>query len=162
MDNKNRAEYFSDKKIIGIDPGKNGGITVYSVDKRKVVECIKMLDTPLDVYNFFNIYKNNSICYLEKVQGLPGMGGASMFTFGKGYGHLEMALLALKIPTISVTPQKWQKALQLGTKGKQTDTQWKNKLKAKAQQLFPYVPKITLAKSDSLLITEYARLTEKV
>lgn len=162
IDNKIRAKHFQDKKIIGIDPGKSGGITVYSVDEGKVIECIKMLATPLDVYNFFNIYKNNSICYLEKVQGLPGMGGASMFTFGRGYGHLEMALLALKIPTVSVTPQKWQKALQLGTKGKQSNTQWKNKLKAKAQQLFPYVKKITLAMSDSLLITEYARLAEKV
>ena len=92
---------------------------------------------------------------------MPGQGGSAMFNFGKGYGNLEMALLALKIPTVSVTPQVWQKALQLGTRSKtMSKTEWKNKLKAKAQQLFPYL-KITLAISDALLICEYARIKEK-
>ena len=72
-----------------------------------------------------------------------------------------MALLCRKTPTTEVTPQKWQKALQLGTKGHKSTSQWKNKLKAKAQQLYPKVPKITLAISDALLILEYARITEK-
>ena len=85
-----------------------------------------------------------------------------MFTFGRGYGHLEMALLCCKIPTVAVTPQKWQKELQLGNRGNKTTTQWKNKLKAKAEQLFPYVKKITKATSDSLLILQYAKIKEKL
>lgn len=74
-----------------------------------------------------------------------------------------MALLALQIPTVTITPQSWQKALQLGTRAKDmSKTEWKNKLKAKAQQLFPYIKKITLAISDALLICEYARIKEKL
>ena len=162
MEDKEWIKFLKDRKIIAIDPGKEGGIVVFSLDKNEFVEVIHMPETPQFLEEFLNKYKNNSICYLEKVGGIPGQGGASsMFNFGKGFGHLEMALLCRKIPTVEVTPQKWQKALQLGVKGKKSNTDWKNKLKAKAQQLFPYVGKITLATSDALLILEYARITEK-
>jgi hypothetical protein len=161
METKDRVKFFKDRKIIGIDPGDNGGISVYSLDKHKVIEVIKMPSTPQELLRFLRFYQFNSTCYLEKVQGLPGMGGSRMFNFGKGFGHLEMALLATKIPTVSVTPQKWQKALQLGHKGSKTTAVWKNKLKAKAEQLFPYVGRITLATSDSLLIVQYAIEQEK-
>ena len=100
-------------KIIAIDPGTNGGIAVYSNESSNVIEVIKMPSTPQDVLSFLLKHKEDSICYLEKVGGMPGQGGSAMFNFGKGYGHLEMALLACDIPTVTVTPQIWQKALQL-------------------------------------------------
>jgi hypothetical protein len=162
MDNKTRIRYFKDNKIIAVDPGKNGGIVIYSKDLKKVVEVAKMPQSPMELLSFLKIYSVNSTCYLEKVGGLPGMGGNAMFNFGCGYGHLEMALLACKIPTISVTPQKWQKSLQLGNKGNKSTSEWKNKLKRKAEQLFPYVGKITLATSDALLIAQYAINQEKM
>ena len=161
MENKERAKFFKHNKIIAIDPGNNGGITIYSVEDKRVIESIKMPPTPQELLNLLRIYSFNSICYLEKVQGLPGMSGGGMFTFGRGYGHLEMALLCCKIPTMSVTPQKWQKELQLGNRGNKSTTEWKNKLKAKAEQLFPYL-KITLAVSDSLLILQYDKIKEKL
>ena len=161
MENKERAKFFKRNKIIAIDPGNNGGITIYSAEDKRVIESIKMPATPQELLNLLRIYSFNSICYLEKVQGLPGMSGGGMFTFGRGYGHLEMALLCCKIPTMSVTPQKWQKELQLGNRGNKSTTEWKNKLKAKAEQLFPYL-RITLAVSDSLLILQYAKIKEKL
>ena len=161
MENKERAKFFKRNKIIAIDPGNNGGITIYSAEDKRVIESIKMPATPQELLNLLRIYSFNSVCYLEKVQGLPGMSGGGMFTFGRGYGHLEMALLCCKIPTMSVTPQKWQKELQLGNRGNKSTTEWKNKLKAKAEQLFPYM-KITLAVSDSLLILQYAKMKEKL
>ena len=161
MENKERAKFFKHNKIIAIDPGNNGGITIYSVEDKRVIESVKMPATPQELLNLLRIYSFNSVCYLEKVQGLPGMSGGGMFTFGRGYGHLEMALLCCKIPTVSVTPQKWQKELQLGNRGNKSTTEWKNKLKAKAEQLFPYL-RITLAVSDSLLILQYAKIKEKL
>lgn len=150
-------------KIIAIDPGENGGIAIYSTELSSVTDVIKMPSTPQDVLSYLTVNKEKAICYLEKVGGMPGQSGSAMFNFGKGYGHLEMALLALQIPTVTITPQSWQKALQLGTRGKEmSKTEWKNKLKAKAQQLFPYIKKITLAISDALLICEYARIKEKL
>lgn len=162
--------YIKDEKIIAIDPGKAGGITVYSVTRKKVVGLVTMPETPMDLYGFLKKWFNNSRCYLEKVGGIPGMGASSMFNFGKGFGHLEMCLLVLKIPTTEVTPQKWQKVLQLGTKSGQPDRVWKLKLKTRAQQMFPTVEKDFniktqgdwLSVADSLLIAEYARITEGV
>nr|DAF10302.1 MAG TPA: HOLLIDAY JUNCTION RESOLVASE [Caudoviricetes sp.] len=145
------------KKYIGIDPGDQGGIAVLSADG-SVVEVAKIPTTPMDVLDFLSKYKDDSYCILERVGGLPGQGGSAMFNFGKGYGHLQMALLALGIPTNDVTPNKWEKSFQLGSSGKYGKTEWKNRLKGKAQQLFPSLGrKITLATCDALLIAEYGR-----
>ena len=145
------------KKYIGIDPGDQGGIAVLSADG-SVVEVAKMPATPMDLLDFLSRHKDDSFCVLERVGGLPGQGGSAMFNFGKGYGHLQMALLALGIPTNDVTPNKWEKSFQLGSSGKYGKTEWKNRLKAKAQQLFPSLGrKITLATCDALLIAEYGR-----
>jgi len=157
----NTVKYFQSPKIIAIDPGASGGIAVFLVNEKRLIEVVPMPETPTDMLNFISKWQVNSICYLEKVQGLPGMAGSAMFNFGKNYGYLEMALLARKIKTVTVTPQVWQKALQLGTKGGRSGTQWKNHLKAKAQQLFPN-QKITLKTADALLLLEYARLKEKL
>lgn len=145
------------KKYIGIDPGVHGGIAVLSADG-SVVEVAKMPATPMDLLDFLSRHKDDSFCVLERVGGMPGQGGSAMFNFGKGYGHLQMALLALGIPTNDVTPNKWEKSFQLGSSGKYGKTEWKNRLKAKAQQLFPSLGrKITLATCDALLIAEYGR-----
>ena len=142
---------------IGIDPGVNGGIAVLDANGG-VVELLKMPSTPQDLLETLGRYREGSRCVLERVGGMPGNGGSAMFNFGKGFGHLQMALLALGIATDEVTPNKWEKSYQLGSSGKYTKTEWKNKLKAKAQQLFPTLGrKITLATCDALLIAEYGR-----
>lgn len=161
MENKERIKFFKDRKIIAIDPGKNGGIAIYSSEKNKLIEVVKMPSTPQELLSFLRLYQFNSVCYLEKVGGLPGMGGSAMFNFGKGFGHIEMALLCAKIPTNEVLPQKWQKFLSLGTKGSKSTSEWKNKLRTRAEQLFPNVGKITLATSDALLILKYGIENEK-
>jgi hypothetical protein len=78
------------------------------------------------------------------------MGVVSAFTFGRGYGGLLMALTALEIPFVDVSPQKWQGAIGCMTKGD------KNVSKAKAQAMFPTI-KITHAIADALLIAEWCR-----
>ena len=145
------------KRYIGTDHGKHGGIAVMGADG-EVLDVVKMPETPQDLLDFLEQYKDDSFCTLERVGGMPGNGGSAMFNFGKGYGHLQMALLALHIPTEDVTPNKWEKTYQLGSSGKYTKTEWKNRLKAKAQQMFPHLgKKITLATCDALLICEYGR-----
>jgi hypothetical protein len=125
-----------------------------------------------------------AVCIIEKVGGFAGgdgQPGSAMFNFGKGTGIIYGALLAFKIRVEEVTPQKWQRSLSLGGKlsvkieknfpkypefaykeekkriarlnaGYKTD--WKNKLKAEAQRLYPSV-KVTLKTSDALLLLEY-------
>jgi hypothetical protein len=91
--------------------------------------------------------------YLEAVSSSPQMGVVSSFSFGRGYGNLEMALTAAGIPFERVRPQVWQKALNCLTKGS------KNVTKQRAQELFPDI-KCTHAVSDALLIAEYGKRTQ--
>ena len=51
---------------------------------------------------------------LEQVSAMPGQGVSSMFTFGANYGGWIALLEGLRIPYVSVRPQKWQKYI-LGT-----------------------------------------------
>ena len=134
--------------IIGVDPGANGGIA-WITDGKACVE--KMPDTLQDLWDLIcDIWHKGYICkaYIEQVSSSPQMGVVSSFSFGRGYGNLEMALTAAGIPFERVRPQVWQKALGCMTKGD------KNVSKRKAQELFPD-RKVTHATADALLIAHY-------
>ena len=143
--------------VIGIDPGVNGGIAVMDRAHR-VVEVVNMPATPRDVLDFLGKYSGEeTVAFLEDVgKGMPGQSSSATATFARHCGHLEMALLALGIRTWKATPQKWQKLYQLGRSSGYSKTEWKNKLKAKAQELFPDLgKKVTLKTCDALLIALY-------
>jgi hypothetical protein len=94
---------------------------------------------------------------IEKVHAMPGNGVSGMFKFGMSYGGLRMALIAAGIPFEEVQPRAWQKAMGIPPRSKtESGTQWKNRLKAKAQQLYP-AEKVTLAVADALLIATYCQ-----
>ena len=140
---------------IGIDPGANGGIAWIDYNGKACVE--KIPDTLQDLWELLcdiTSYPKSSIdgrsykAYIEQVASSPQMGVVSAFSFGRGYGNLEMALTAVGIPFERVRPQVWQKALGCMTKGD------KNVSKRKAQELFPD-RKITHATADALLIAYY-------
>jgi hypothetical protein len=82
--------------------------------------------------------------------------GSHAIVYGRNYGFIEGCVQALGIRLHFVRPQEWIKALGLGTKGASTNTEWKNKLKAHAQRLFP-AEKVTLMTADALLILEYSK-----
>ena len=69
------------RRIIGIDVGKNGGIVVYDTENNRLLECIKMPPTPKDLLDFLSIYKENSVCYLERVNGITGQSASASFCF---------------------------------------------------------------------------------
>lgn len=138
--------------IIGIDPGANGGIA-WITDGKACVE--KMPDTLQDLWDLVVSISLEAgtggtgiRAYLESVSSSPQMGVVSAFSFGRGYGNLEMAITAAGIPFERVRPQVWQKALGCMTKGD------KNVSKRKAQELFPD-SKVTHATADALLIAYY-------
>lgn len=145
--------------ILGIDPGALGGIAVLDIDGN-VVSLTKMPDTPQDILDYLRQYSADGVCYMENVgNGMPGQSSKATATFARHNGHLEMALLSLGIKTNMVTPAKWMKSFQLGSSRDYSKTEWKNRLKSKAQQLFPR-EKVTLCVSDALLIAEYGRKQE--
>jgi crossover junction endodeoxyribonuclease RuvC len=138
---------------IGIDVGANGAIAWIDERGKSCVE--KMPDTLQDLWELVVSISLNAgtgglgvRAYLEAVSSSPQMGVVSSFSFGRGYGNLEMALTAAGIPFERVRPQVWQKAMGCMTKGN------KNISKAKAQELFPD-KKIIHATADALLIALY-------
>lgn len=148
-----------EKVVIGIDPGMSGGIAVLTCDGA-VIEVFNMPQTMADLYESLLEFKEDAVCYLEDVgHGMPGQSSKATATFARHCGHIEMALLALGISTHTVTPNKWMKSYQLGKSSDYEKREWKNRLKSKAQQLFPK-QKVTLSVCDALLIAEYGRKQE--
>ena len=146
--------------VIGVDPGASGGIACLS--RGGAVEAHKMPTTDDDLWALVE-----SLClfdgvtaYIENVHSMPGQGVASSFKFGANFGLCRMALTAAGARRIYVSPVKWQRDLGVLKKKGMTKVQHKNQLKARAQELFPGIDRITLATADALLIAEYGRVTE--
>jgi crossover junction endodeoxyribonuclease RuvC len=151
--------------VLGVDPGASGSLAFIPDNNPAQAWAVKMPETLADLWEVVSEYdplekwrhhdtRFSVHACLESVHSMPGQGVSSSFKFGRGFGNLEMALTAAKIPFTYVTPQKWQKELGCLTKGD------KNISKARAQQLFPHI-KVTHAIADALLIAEYCRRTIK-
>lgn len=145
--------------IIAVDPGVNGGIA--TINKFDEVEVYKMPQTDWDVTRLLADLANNTkdaILYLEEPplfagKGIPGSAiGKLMWNTGVLYG----AAVTLGFEVHRVKPAIWMRTHPVGTKGELTTTVWKNKLKARAAELFPTVD-VTLWNADALLILDSAR-----
>jgi crossover junction endodeoxyribonuclease RuvC len=54
-----------------------------------------------------------TLVVLERVGAMPGQGVSSTFQFGRGVGMVEGVVSALRMPMQYVTPQRWQKDLNV-------------------------------------------------
>lgn len=144
----------------GVDPGKSGGIAVIQWDGPNgwKLTAYKMPKTERDVWKVFRgIPEAGRVAVIEAVHAMPGNGVAGMFKFGVGYGGLRMALIGTDTPFEAITPRTWQKAFGIIPKKKtETKPQFKNRLLARAQELFPKV-ELTLATCDAALIALYCK-----
>lgn len=157
-------ETMGGKMIVGIDPGINGGIA-YEFNGEIVAK--KMPKTKENIYAEFAAISlmadgyENAIFYLEKVGGyMPGNSGPAAVRFARHCGHIEMALIALKVKYIEVSPQKWMNYFigkpnyPDGLTTYKKKTLRKNIIKKRAQAIYPHL-KVTLALSDALGILNY-------
>lgn len=128
--------------IIGIDPGAAGAVAIIEdtgklvhVFEMPAVEVIvggkakrrvspEMLAAELELYAY-----QGARAVIEQVGAMPSQGVTSMFAFGESFGLAKGVLAGMKIPTITVTPSKWKKAMQLNA--------GKDGSRAKAAQLWP-------------------------
>lgn len=143
--------------IIGIDPGKSGGIAVI---KDGQAWADKMPETCGDIADYLKdpVNSRDAFVFLEQANpsGDPNARGIRGRTILYGnYCYLEMALHLLNLPTEVISSMKWQK--YMGCYGKCRDYADKKRYnKQKAQQLFPSL-KVTNFTADALLIAEYGR-----
>lgn len=142
--------------FIGIDPGKNGGIALITMDN-SIVNTIPYSDDSLLLWTRGAKNTDECVAYVEAVHAMPGQGVTSMFNFGKNYGYILGVLESYHIPIVNVTPQKWKKYMGV-TSDKNTSIEL-------CQKLFPDINLLATNRSrkpndgmaEALLIAEYGR-----
>lgn len=148
--------------IIGIDPGKSGGIAVWNANWSEI-EVFKMPENVRDMNLLFTELVNmtdKAFVILEKVQMQQGdvKNIGRMFRLQKLFANYEQIRVVLSIvglPFIEVKPNEWQKYLRLAKKGEEYADR-KRRLKEAALNLYPTV-KVTLWNADALLLLEFGR-----
>ena len=108
--------------ILGIDPGLSGALAFYD-ELDLIIYDIPTLQITrngknkrqIDLSGLLRIMgaHNTHTCFLENVNAMPGQGVSSMFQMGRGYGQIEMGLMACRVPVTYITPQVWKKALSV-------------------------------------------------
>lgn len=159
--------------LIAIDPGANGGIAW--ITDGGATKCADMPDTPKDIFDLLQDIIDGcqgAGCMIEQVGGyMPGNSGPAAAKFARHCGHLDMALLALGVSHSSILPAKWEHWFigkpvypKIPAETKPADRrriladrkrERKNKIKAKAQAMFPGV-RVTLKTADALGMLAYA------
>jgi hypothetical protein len=149
--------------IIGIDPGKSGGVC-FMTKNGEVFLTFPMPETPPELLKELekaSFIQGISHAFIEKAQAMPKNGAVSMFNYGMGFGQILGFVAALKIPYTLVQPRTWTKLMHMGTNG---DEPKKRSLEA-VQRIFPTVNLLASSRCkkphdglvDAILIAEYGR-----
>jgi crossover junction endodeoxyribonuclease RuvC len=111
-------------KILGIDPGAGGALTILDTDN----STLKVFDMPVveikrgkttkrhvSAQLVAELLRNETIneAYVEAVHSMPGQGVSSSFSFGRALGVLEGVLAGLQIRTTLVPPATWLKEMRV-------------------------------------------------
>lgn len=165
---------------IGIDPGASGGVTsILTLGKTSIVKTVPLAKmSQQELWEWINEHREQytwngvkvarvfvvieeqrprpTVYFDRRTKKLVNTILKSTCLLYGNYCKIVGMLVAAGVPFEEVTPQKWQKEFSLVKAKGEKPTKWKNRLKTKAQSLFPR-DKITLAVADSTLIAEYAR-----
>lgn len=112
---------------LGIDPGFSGAIASLN----SVTGDLHVIDMPvltntkgkteidhIQLFEALRVPEPRHMqihCYLEFIASRPGQSAPAMFRFGQGYGALEMAIAANRIPVTYITPTQWKKYFGLSS-----------------------------------------------
>lgn len=158
-------------RFIGVDPGKSGGLVdvIFCNTGYQKVSLTLMPETERDLWDWFDMRTPTipTFAYIEWIHpAIQGIGKSAQSKLYGNYLSLRMALTAAGIPFEDVKPLQWQRAFSIPPRKKsEKTTQWKHRLRGKAQQLFPTLDvwgktkEIQLAVCDALLIAEHCRRT---
>ena len=138
--------------ILGIDPGLSGAFAfldtldfTVSIEDMPTVEVLRngKRKNEVNAAQVANIIAGRGVkmCWMERVNAMPGQGVTSVFSFGRSTGILEGVLAAYDIQTTIVTPQAWQKATAV--------RDGKDAGRLRAAQLFPHSSHMFARKKDN-------------
>jgi hypothetical protein len=165
---------FENQKLrpcLGIDPGMNGGLALLFPDGELVYD--RMPETQQDIMLWMHerCEEMDVVAVIEWINpAIFKISKRSMSLLYGSYRELKMALTASEIPFSEEMAATWQRAVGVKPRKKgEPQGKWKNRLRSRAQQLFPRLPLwkepkskgIQLAVADSILIAYYCQLREK-
>lgn len=156
-------------KVIGIDPGRNGGVAVIIDGVPRRTFAMPVSDGPLaiDVGGLHATLHECMPCdmiAIEHVHAFPGQGVVSMFTFGATFGATVAACTLTGVPITLVSPQSWKKALRLTKRDKREAAQWCLQQWPSARHLLFSSPRSKIPHSgiaDSICIGYYVSMCFK-
>ena len=145
-------------KYIGIDPGASGGLAV--IDARGQMKAFKCPKSSEEMALLFEVAMGNTApdkirLLMERVWARPTNAVRAAFSYGTNYGQWIGIAASHEIKMNTVIPIDWIKWVGC-PKDLKRDVR-KRWLKEKARELYPKVNKLTLATSDAILITHYAK-----
>ena len=155
------------KWYLGVDPGTEGAASL--IDGSSGVETIRLSTSDRDLWGWLAERRERiAFAMLEQIDPRPTMVfdhelkqvcarilKSTCLLYGD-YWRLRAMLVALgTVPWLSIPPKRWQQGLDIVPKSKaETARDWKNRLKQRAEQLFP-AECVVLATADSLLLARY-------
>jgi len=146
----------NNKPIVAVDPGVSGGFAVNTPDG---IVLLSMPESLPEICGLVNQLKTaNAELWIEELPLFvsPMTKSSSMAVLHRNLGRVEAAAYAYGYALHRAAPKVWQAPLGLGGKASCKDhAEWKRKLKAKAQELYPHLD-VTLKNCDALLILHYA------
>ena len=155
------------KTIIGVDPGKEGFITV-KTESNMVHYPVPTVGKELDLHALAELIVDivgncdidRTMVVIEDVHAIQGSSARATFTFGGVCYALRMGFSMLNVPLVLVAPKKWQKEMYEGIPSC-ADKKVMSVMAAK--RLFPHHDLRRTTKctkpddnlTDSILIAEY-------
>ena len=145
-------------KYIGIDPGASGGIAV--IDEEGNIKAYKCPKSSEEMSLLFQMCVGNTPTVnikllMERVWARPTNAVRAAFSYGVNYGQWLGISATHEVQMNTAIPVEWIKWVGC-PKALKRDIR-KRWLKEKAGELYPDVNKLTLATSDAILITHYAK-----
>ena len=167
---------MSDLVFVGIDVGLSGGIVAIDssgkILKMLVIPTVfeqkgkKVIDLPTVRYlvSEMSVVYPEAHYFIEKVSSMPGPGVASVFKFGRCYGHIEAMVAAFGLQYDLVPPVTWAKVMHKGMDKKMKP---KDRSLLVLKRNYPGIDLTATPRStkpheglmDALLIAEYGRRT---
>jgi crossover junction endodeoxyribonuclease RuvC len=102
--------------IIGIDPGKSGGLAALNPDGGiRWMIPMPVIGGTIDSSRLREwLSLNGTVCYIESGQAMPKQGVSSMFKFGHTCGLIEGFVAGCGHPYTMVRPHQWQRVMHAG------------------------------------------------
>lgn len=149
--------------ILGIDPGKGGGIAIYTKEDG-LVRTVKMPSDTDELADLLAYYVDNykPIAFLEKLNVRRGDTAVPGKIFGiekmlENYGQLKTTLELMGVPFCMVHPLSWENKLGLRIRGlREEKAERKRRYASVAARWYPG-NRVTLWNADALLIMHFGR-----